>query len=386
MVTNLTRKQLTAILLTTIIATLLVATPIIYVWAQASNTFTIEGGVYPGAPSYTIFKVGSAYYAKDQNGVIAYSGTDAATIVNSCVQPNSTVAFFDGEYIFSDTILIDEDYFVLTAIGRVTLYSSTAVNLINVTGHDVEVSNLILNGAGIGEKGIYQYDSYLCRYKNNDIRKFADDGLMIQGLGVSGNNWVENCKIVENEGHGIYLYMTCDDWIVNNDIGANEGDCIRAASSGTETISGNKLYMGGWNGASYTGTAGVGIKFDDCNHDIVSNNIIRSNGLHGISLYGCANETLTDNEISLNDHAAVGDSGVIIDNSWGISITGGSTGNYESGVANYQSYGIRILSAVNNTVTVGVMAQYNTVGNLIYDNSSSTNFVGACLNGTTWIN
>lgn len=52
--------------------------------ATPSSTIYISSGVYPGAPSYTVWKEGSNYFAKDSNGLIAYSGTNASDILQNC--------------------------------------------------------------------------------------------------------------------------------------------------------------------------------------------------------------------------------------------------------------------------------------------------------------
>jgi hypothetical protein len=50
-----------------------------------TSTFTISTGIYPGAPSYTIWNEGSDYFAKDANGFIGYSGTNFTTLSTSCI-------------------------------------------------------------------------------------------------------------------------------------------------------------------------------------------------------------------------------------------------------------------------------------------------------------
>lgn len=115
------------------IALLLVATLFsgillgVYVQAQSgSGTFTISQGMYPGAPSYTIFREGSTYYAKNDYGVIDYYGTNCSEVIDNVINsglpeqiiqlpmagqptisaPCGSIYFPTGEYIISKRIQI----------------------------------------------------------------------------------------------------------------------------------------------------------------------------------------------------------------------------------------------------------------------------------------
>jgi len=54
----------------------------------------ISAGIYPGAPSYTIWKEGSNYFAKDANGQIDYAGTNASNLLQNCINALSV----SGDY------------------------------------------------------------------------------------------------------------------------------------------------------------------------------------------------------------------------------------------------------------------------------------------------
>lgn len=68
-----------------------------------SSTFTISSGVYPGAPSYTIWTEGGEYFAKDANGRLAYSGTNASQIIISCI---SALPSNGGKILLIGTIIL----------------------------------------------------------------------------------------------------------------------------------------------------------------------------------------------------------------------------------------------------------------------------------------
>jgi len=74
------------LLLVSVIAT----SAIWYVWAATpTTTFWVSPGIYPGAPTYTIWKEGSNYFAKDANGQIDYSGTNASDVIQDSIDATS---------------------------------------------------------------------------------------------------------------------------------------------------------------------------------------------------------------------------------------------------------------------------------------------------------
>jgi len=63
---------------------LLIGSLIVYA-ATPSSTFYISSGVYPGVPSFTVWREGSNYFAKDANGLIAYSGTNETIVTQNAI-------------------------------------------------------------------------------------------------------------------------------------------------------------------------------------------------------------------------------------------------------------------------------------------------------------
>lgn len=86
-----------------------------------SSTFTISSGVYPGAPSYTIWVEGSEYFVKDANGLIAYSGANFTTLSASCVMAlpldGGKIVFRVGAY--AGHIVINRSNIILEGEGGV---------------------------------------------------------------------------------------------------------------------------------------------------------------------------------------------------------------------------------------------------------------------------
>jgi len=65
------------LLIVAFLAAILVSCGITYIWAATSTiTPTISGGIFPGAPNFTVWNEGSNYFAKNDSGVIVYSGTN----------------------------------------------------------------------------------------------------------------------------------------------------------------------------------------------------------------------------------------------------------------------------------------------------------------------
>jgi len=110
--------------------------------ATPSTTLTISNGVYPGAPSYTFSKLGSTYYAKDQNGYIEYQGTSLINCFQFCHESYASFMFLDGILHIRWVLVVDENYTTISCLGKVIIYGASGVNLFNVTGHNTDISNL----------------------------------------------------------------------------------------------------------------------------------------------------------------------------------------------------------------------------------------------------
>lgn len=361
------------------------------VYAQAvSQTHIISGGLYPGAPSWTIWGNGAGtYYAKNGYGASLASNGDFETLFESCLAENVTIYIADGFHYVADQIDIGYNFVTVKGLGWVHLTASAGLsgkNMFSITGNNTVLENLYMNGAHIGEKGIYANFTYNGHYSKLEVLGFLNDGIMLEAIGTFGNNWVTENQIIENHRHGLHLYMTTDDFISNNDIGANEGDNLRLVSTGGETVVDNKLYMAGWTGTTYSAVKGQhGINMDGSNFNVISNNVARANAGDGLSVDNSANCTISGNTYSYNDQLVSGSCGLDIANSKYIFVNGEHAGHLETGVAATQYDGILVRSTVNTTVIVGSYCWGNTNGDIIVDNSSTTNWVISSVNGTTLV-
>lgn len=126
-----------------------------YVWAATAPTSTFwitNGGIYPGAPAYTVWREGTNYFAKDANGRLSYSGTNASGILQDCIDSASVGAILLASLIPVSYQLAVSEY-GLTIMGQnqnttglvaSTSFTGDAVIKV-VSGHYVRISNLFID-------------------------------------------------------------------------------------------------------------------------------------------------------------------------------------------------------------------------------------------------
>ena len=99
-------KQVITIVL---ISTILTFSITYYAMVQVpSSTFTLNPGIYPGAPSFTVWNEGSYYFAKDANGEIKFGGTNASQIITNAINAMSPYQsiVINGNVTITNTITI----------------------------------------------------------------------------------------------------------------------------------------------------------------------------------------------------------------------------------------------------------------------------------------
>jgi hypothetical protein len=95
---SVSKRKLALAIGSIIIICLSIFVPLGYVLAQGGSTpITISSGVYPGAPTYTIYADGSTYYSKSSSGVVS-SSVNAATIFNTAISGGGNILVKDGTY------------------------------------------------------------------------------------------------------------------------------------------------------------------------------------------------------------------------------------------------------------------------------------------------
>lgn len=122
-----------------------------------SSTFYISSGVYPGAPDYTIWREGSNYFAKDANGQIKYSGTNATILIQNVIDylnvtyGGGTVFLKNGEY--TADIVLRRGINLIGESRRLTrIYGTISFDTINYPylGYGCQIKHLYIDGKTVG--------------------------------------------------------------------------------------------------------------------------------------------------------------------------------------------------------------------------------------------
>jgi len=249
-----------------------------YTIASPSNTFTISNGVYPGAASYTVWRDGNYYYAKNAYGAIDYSGTDAASVIQSAINacPNGSSIFIkSGEYEIKSEILITKPLTITGEHAATERYQSLyqvvwgvkmSVMTLGITAFHIQcdeaviIENIIIfykvinyaqpsSGIGILIEGTNSTNwNKQSIFRNLRIVSFW------KGIySKAGSAWVvDNCYIALNY-YGVYLENIAygdagDNTIVNSVISGNMswGYLVYQTSSGGLRIENSKLLYGSY--------------------------------------------------------------------------------------------------------------------------------------------
>jgi len=400
--------------------------------ASPSTTQFIGGGIYPGAPSYTIWKEGSNYFAKNSNGEIEFSGTNATQVIQNCVSDGVSLLIkgniiLDGQIYLTDNMDVDltnaeikqgrttgayASLFVCESVANVHIHGGVLDgnrrggvtvghgiyigNSKNITVEDVRIYNT-------WGTGIVLINATCCFVHHNYI---ADTGLTygpgIRLDGYTNRSIVSENIIVDSNEHGIkeYQYGICQENQIIHNIIINPNSTGISAGGYHTLIAFNKIYNVPNNHGLYatgyyqrvignevynvTGSGNYGIKVTS--NTVVSNNIV-TNCFDGIQVE--SNCTVTGNLVYDVDYYALH----IVGNC--SSVTGNTCYASNTGIRVQNSYYNTILG---NTLTDNYYGLYelNSDYNIITSCNSrgSTNgiiTVGAntkvnlCWNGTSWI-
>lgn len=185
---------------TTILFACLFATTIIVQASTPSTTFTISSGVYPGAPSYTIYTVGGVYYAKDQNGYTEFSSTNASYVINTCITTIVATTQKTGTIQLKPGIIIDSPILLQ---GRI-----------------------VLDGGGMSDNSlVYTGNDYAIKI----LASNAYNGATLQNIGIN---------TTQNAAGGVLLYASCKNKIENLRVdllitSTGNAICIDAGNNGS---------------------------------------------------------------------------------------------------------------------------------------------------------
>jgi hypothetical protein len=388
----------------------------------SAPNFTISSGVYPGAPTYTVFPDGLGnYYAKDAYGMIDYSGTNAATIIQDALNGLTVGRTYIQTvectgYFPISTILNIPSYAQLLLNGEIQWAGSSGTsgymmqnsgnNQILITGGIYDGGNAV--GQIMNMEGISNFQVQ-GTYQTNILQMGAFMVFFGSDNGVISNNNVYG----GNKGLGIDLYDGCHNIVVSqNTFNLTYDSAISVGSTGGGvlcydiTITGNAAYgysSGNANGGisvfglaqdiTITGNVcdnfygdGVVIQVEGGftpNSITVTSNILRGNLLYGIGLSG-QNCTASSNIINNSGY------GIYINNFFNTASSNTINNCGTSGIYIYASQQNEVLlgnqchNSPYGVIISSGCTHIQSVGNNYLDNSVSnyTNNAGA---GTTSI-
>jgi len=396
------------------------------VFAQSpSSTFTISGGVYPGAPSYTIWNEGSDYFAKDANGLLAYSGTNASQIITSCVGSHTNIYFIVGAnpIVLDSPIIVPDGTHFLTFEGKnnyhnqLYLEDSSDCDMFIIQGDCDHITffNLGLFGNKYGQTAMSNGITYVggrttdSTIQNCMVTNFSGHAVYFESEFFAGlviDNYFENCVNSSIRAEGLINTVIRNNYFWYS----NEGVFINATtySSQDNVIIGN-LFTGNtnqaievWNSSgnlianNWFNENGRGVYIHNSRRNTVQGNSIKSTTQCGVYVYNSNETVISNNEILgssyLDDNTY---DGIWIGSSTDLigGFSGGSsqnniiTGNVISSIDFMcnSKYGIDELA--------GYFADYNIIIGNTVTGAQTANILlhgtytkcSLCYNGTVWI-
>lgn len=132
-----------------------------YVLAQTpTSTMWITPGIYPSIPSYTIWVEGGNYFAKDANGALSLSGTNASDLIANCLG-NWTTLIKNGVYLLDTVIPIPDHDVIVMGEGEGTMLRTSGANRIFSIAQKnrFRLEKIRLDGNYVGTEAIYSADT-----------------------------------------------------------------------------------------------------------------------------------------------------------------------------------------------------------------------------------
>jgi parallel beta-helix repeat protein len=363
-----TRKTVSIVLASLIIGILLGV--MIVSAINPTQTFTLSSGIYPGAPSYTVWREGSYYFAKDAFGKLAPSSTVFATVMQYAIDHslNGTIYLAKGVYLLTMALHVDHSNFRLEGETSGAFYASSPTSAY----YGTEIRG---NGA-FGPLIEFRADD------DSRLERLTISHVAFNGRATSyhagwhnlyfyncSEVWVTYCEIYQASAMGIEFDGSGElQWVMFNDITGNYGSGIETST--LTSISNNHMM----------GNQYAAIKVLCQNVKIDGNQILR-NIRDGIWVQYSSNVMITNNEIYDNDYNDQNlFCGIVLEGPYSNNCT--ITGNK---LLNNDKYDIWIKSGVSRTQIVGDNCNsYNQQGCGIKDDGTNT-AISSCWNGTVWI-
>ncbi len=268
---------------------------VLYVLAQTPTaTYYIGPGMYPGGPAYTMWREGSNYFAKDENGYLEFSGTNASDIIIDCMDQLSGTGTEGGVIYFGINQAASGAIFVFThgftVPTKVSLIGQGYGRAPRLSFEQSDSSDCItvLGSAG----GAYT------RIENLRITGIA--GTTGSGLVVTTGVHTVTLKDVQSDNHGTHGFLFNGSYNIKAyGIGAsNNGVDGIYLINATSTV--GELYFWGTHSKDNT-QDGFEIGSANCSNIVFVGGTFETNGRYGgfargapINLYGVKFEANTD--------------------------------------------------------------------------------------------
>ncbi len=265
-----------------------------------------------------------------------------------------------------------------------------------------ELSPIVIDDSGSGD---YTWVEAVLQLWCNGFGTW-NDPYIIENVTINGqgsNNCIEvknsnvffiikNCTLynsgVNLHDAGIYLYLTNNGQIINNNCSNNNEVGLYLRSSNNNTICGNKVSNNNENG----------IYLRDCSNNTICENIAKNNNQYGIFLERSNDNSIfgnnassnhvngiylkesNNNTINVNTANNNNQSGIFLENSYN------NTGS-ENIVNNNKDNGIQLLSSIKNTISGNTVENnvdngiqlYDSINNSISENIINNNLYGIYL-------
>lgn len=333
----------------------IVLTAGIVVATSPTQPFTINRGVYPGAASFTLWVEDGTYFAKNQYGVIAYSGADATVILDTIASIGNVDVYINpGNYSITHCS-ISADNVHLIGSGANTIFSTTGDDyLLRISvSHNFVIEGITFEGDG---------DTL------NTLQTLVTVSNDVSGLQIL------NCRFLNSGYDGINLLFDVTNSVISNNYFENIGDdAINPGGGGGAGSTINTIIYGNIINGTTLGD-GIHLSTQSVN-SIVDSNIIYDAAKAGIGIYNSQNHTISNNIIRncVNGIKCLnGDtSNLLITNNQIF----GAIGSGSDGCGITLAYASTNTKVIGNTVKdaatygIWVLNSYNTsiIGNSIYD-------------------
>lgn len=201
------KKQQLKIFGTGCLVSAIIFSLIFAVYAQTAVTpLSLFGGIYPRATTYTVFREGSNYFAKDAWGTLTTSNTNFTSLVNAVTSTSSqgTIYFKAGTYSLTGTLYGKRGWYFEGegSTGKFPEVIHAPVTLFQWNGGSRAmfstwlasawfggIKNVVFDGNNLATIGLELTTSQGSLFENVRIYNATNQGILLRTLGnITGTN------------------------------------------------------------------------------------------------------------------------------------------------------------------------------------------------------